>query len=79
MPGVQLYDVASDMSEQNNLQAQHPEKVRELRALLDKYIEQGRSTAGPPQSNDVEPNLDKPIVDQDALRKKMIQNILKKK
>ena len=38
--------------ETNNLQAQHPAKVEELKVLLASYITSGRSTPGVPQSND---------------------------
>ena len=51
-PFVQLFDLASDPSESHNLAAEHPTKARELLNLLDRSIEQGRSTPGPPQDND---------------------------
>ena len=51
---VQLYNMKTDPSEQKNVEAQHPEKVAELRSLLIKYIEEGRSTPGKPQKNDGE-------------------------
>jgi arylsulfatase A-like enzyme len=34
---VELYDLARDLSEKNNLAATHPEKVRELRAHFDRF------------------------------------------
>ena len=34
---VWLYHLTEDPTEQNNLAAQHPEKVAELQALLDKH------------------------------------------
>ncbi|MFT4856125.1 MAG: arylsulfatase A [Algoriphagus sp.] len=52
LPDFQLYNLASDPSETTNLQAEQSEKVEELRLLLTKYIQDGRSTAGPLQSND---------------------------
>lgn len=52
LPPVQLYNMKIDPSEQKNLEAQHLEKVEELRALLNKYIREGRSTPGIPQKND---------------------------
>lgn len=40
---VQLYNVASDFSETKNVYQEHPEKVKELKALLEKYKKQGYS------------------------------------
>ncbi|WP_225443963.1 sulfatase family protein [Echinicola arenosa] len=54
LPKVQLFNLKDDPKEEKNLQAEFPEKVGELRALLTKYIESGRSTPGQPQSNDGE-------------------------
>lgn len=52
LPDFQLYNLASDPSETRNLQAEQSEKVEELRLLLTKYIQDGRSTARAPQVND---------------------------
>ena len=52
LPPVQLYNMKTDPSEQKNVEAQHPGKVAELRSLLVKYVEEGRSTPGKPQKND---------------------------
>lgn len=52
LPKVQLYNMAIDPSETKNLEAEFPEKVKQLRDLLVKYIEEGRSTPGKPQPND---------------------------
>jgi len=52
LPPVQLYDLEADPKEQNNLHDKSPEIVEELRAILKKYVEQGRSTPGAPQKND---------------------------
>jgi len=51
---VQLYNLKNDPSEKENLQAENPEVVQKLTALLKKYIEDGRSTPGKPQKNDGE-------------------------
>lgn len=51
---VQLYDLADDLGETNNLAAAKPEKLAEMRALLKKLITVGRSTPGAAQKNDVE-------------------------
>lgn len=52
LPPIQLYNLAEDISESNNLQAQHPEVVAELAALLDTYITSGASVAGKNGRND---------------------------
>ncbi|GAB3651589.1 arylsulfatase [Echinicola sediminis] len=54
LPPVQLFKLSEDPSEQKNLQADYPEKVEELQALLTKYIKEGRSTPGVSQANDGE-------------------------
>jgi len=51
-PGTQLYNLAKDLGERNNLAVQEPERVAEMRALLLKLIQAGRSTPGAPQRND---------------------------
>jgi len=51
---VQLYNLAEDLGETNNLAAAMPEKVIEMKALLEKLIIDGRSTPGALQKNDVE-------------------------
>lgn len=53
LPLVQLYDMAADPGEQLNLQAERPERVREMVALLKRLVADGRSTPGPRQANDV--------------------------
>lgn len=52
LPPVQLYNIKEDPSEKINMQADHPEIVSELKELLMKYIEEGRSTPGASQKND---------------------------
>jgi hypothetical protein len=42
-----------DPGETRNVQAAHPDIVAELIERIDKYITQGRSTAGAPQENDL--------------------------
>jgi len=44
LPLIQLYDLSNDIGEQNNLQDKHPEIVKELTDLLEKYKTEGRST-----------------------------------
>jgi arylsulfatase A-like enzyme len=50
---VQLYNLAEDLGETKNLAAEQPERVADMKALLEKLITQGRSTPGAPQKNDV--------------------------
>lgn len=52
LPKVQLYNLKIDPQESQNMEADHPEKVAELKQLLKRYIEQGRSTPGKAQKND---------------------------
>ena len=50
-PLVQLYDLKTDIGETNNLQDQHPKVVKRMTALLQSYVDRGRSTPGPKQQN----------------------------
>jgi len=50
-PPVQLFDLDADPAEKNNLALKHPEKVKELTALLQSYVDNGRSTPGEKQQN----------------------------
>ncbi|MEM9857281.1 MAG: sulfatase-like hydrolase/transferase [Bacteroidota bacterium] len=52
LPDNMLYNLNADPKEQNNLALEHPEKVKELRQLLIKYVLDGRSTPGRIQKND---------------------------
>ena len=52
LPSVQLYNMQSDPAEKNNVYAEHPEVVKELKDLMIKYVKEGRSTPGTPQKND---------------------------
>lgn len=47
LPPAQLYNIVEDFAETNNLYEKHPEIVKRLTALLDKYLAEGRSTPGP--------------------------------
>ena len=72
LPLVQLYDMQTDPGEKHNLQAEQPDKVRELLACLKEQVVAGRSTPGEAQDNDVPvdiwklhtmPDLDPAVLD----------------
>ncbi|MBA4192316.1 MAG: arylsulfatase [Planctomycetaceae bacterium] len=50
----ELYDLAADPTQKRNRCASEPAKVKELAALLERYVTEGRSTPGPKQKNDVD-------------------------
>lgn len=52
LPKFQLYNLKKDPSEKSNLVSKYPKRVSELKALLEKYVVDGRSTPGTPQKND---------------------------
>ena len=61
LPDTQLYDLETDIAEQHNVQADHPEVVKELTDLLKRYVEEGRSTPGPKLQNDAHIQLRKKV------------------
>ncbi len=56
-PSVQLFNLADDLAEAKNLQAEQPERVKALTELLKSYVDQGRSTPGPVQKNATEVSI----------------------
>ncbi len=44
LPEIQLYDLSTDLKEENNIYDQYPEVVEELTVLLQKYMDEERST-----------------------------------
>lgn len=52
LPENILYNLKTDIGETENVAEKYPEKVEELRALLIKRINEGRSTPGAVQKND---------------------------
>ena len=51
-PANQLYQLTEDIGERRNRQAEQPEIVKRMTALLQSYVDRGRSTPGPTQAND---------------------------
>ncbi len=56
LPTVQLYNIKNDVAEEYNLQAEHPEIIKEFKMDLLKIINDGRSTEGAKQENDEAPS-----------------------
>lgn len=52
-------DMRKALGEQENLAAGMPEKVKSMRALLKKQVEDGRTTLGPKQANDAPITIEK--------------------
>lgn len=52
LPPVQLFNLAIDPGETDNVQDQHPEMVKDLTKRLVEAISRGRTTEGTPQEND---------------------------
>jgi len=50
---VQLYNLDTDLGEAKNVAAEQPKLVAELRALMERFIADGRTAPGTPQENDV--------------------------
>jgi hypothetical protein len=53
LPSIQLYNLRDDIGEKSNVEGTNAEVVTNLVKLLEKYVADGRSTAGPRQTNDV--------------------------
>jgi arylsulfatase A len=49
----ELYNLSDDLGETKNLYAQNPGIVADLTAILEKSVDDGRTTPGPQESNDV--------------------------
>lgn len=76
LPRLQLFNLASDPGEKQNLQAAEPEKVKGLTELLKSIVDAGRSTAGPTVKNTVPVDIWKAT---DAGRKPQTQKRPRKK
>lgn len=53
LPRVQLYDLASDPGERQNLAAERPKIIERLTRQMQAFVDDGRSTPGPKQENAV--------------------------
>ncbi len=51
---VQLYNLADDVGETRNLASEQPERLAQMKTLLETLVTRGRSTLGPRQNNDVQ-------------------------
>jgi arylsulfatase A len=51
LPPIQLYDLREDVGERRNVCAENPGTVEALKALLTRYVQDGRSTPGPRREN----------------------------
>jgi len=62
---TELYNLADDLGETNNLIEKHPDRAKQMFALYEKLVHNGRSNQGPPQKNDADctPFLQFPRVD----------------
>ncbi len=60
LPQMQLYDLASDPAERNNLVLAQPERVEAMKGALEQALAKGRTTPGPDLENDVEIVMVKP-------------------
>jgi len=51
LPEYLLFNLEKDVKEKNNVAAEYPEKLEELKTILIQQIKEGRSTPGKPQQN----------------------------
>lgn len=54
LPDIQLYNMEADIGEQENLYTEYPDVVEELLIILNRIVDEGRSTRGRPLKNDIE-------------------------
>jgi arylsulfatase A-like enzyme len=70
LPPMQLFNLANDPGEQNNLVQEHPDRVEKMKAMLREVIDRGRSTPGKTLANDVEIVMVKPLPQRRAAAKR---------
>lgn len=58
LPPIQLFNLAKDPGETNNVYLTNQDKVVELYKLMESYVANGRSTPGPKLSNEGETQID---------------------
>jgi arylsulfatase A-like enzyme len=68
-PRMQLYNLATDLGEAKNLVAEKPELVAELTAVMERLVNDGRSTPGAKQANDVPVNWKRFLTADPAAKK----------
>jgi arylsulfatase A len=69
-PAIQLFNLADDPGEETNLQAEHPQRVKKMKGMLQNIVEMGRTTPGPRLDNDAEIVIVKPVSRPPAKRKR---------
>ncbi len=57
LPAIQLYNLSSDIGEQKNVYKENQQVVKELLSLVEKYVNEGRSTPGMKQQNSGKTNF----------------------
>jgi len=65
----ELYNLQADLGEANDVAETNPEVVGRLATLMNKYISEGRSTAGTAQKNDAPMSVDEPAGGKGRKRK----------
>lgn len=60
-PAIQLFDLSKDPGESKNVQAEHPDRVASMKAMLREIIDNGRTTPGSKLDNDAEIVMHKPF------------------
>ncbi|MBM4001040.1 MAG: arylsulfatase [Planctomycetes bacterium] len=61
LPPIQLFNLASDLSETANRADRHADVVDRMTRVLERYVAEGRSTPGASQPNDRKVSIGKPL------------------